>query len=131
MHIKVEITRERLADLFTTAIESGDPVTTAARGGWCSGIFHRSKRAKPPEGNWYAEPSYYKPGLRLAVHEVDDETTGHETLHRVGWPEIKTGLEVMAKQFPQQFGNIVRGDADAADADLFLQCVCFGEEKYG
>jgi len=36
--VKIDIPNSVIADMFCSAIESGDPVTTASRGGWCAGI---------------------------------------------------------------------------------------------
>jgi hypothetical protein len=125
--LKHEISPERIADLFITAIESGDPVTTAARGGWCNGI---NLKGPLPDGNWYADPKLYAGKFTLEIIEVDDESTGHETKHRVGRRAIEKGLAVMAKDFPKLFQWIVDDNVDASCADIFLQCVVFGEEKY-
>jgi hypothetical protein len=120
---------EQLAELMITAIESGDPVTTAVRGGWCSAINWHGPGPRP-RGNWYAEPKTYEGDFVLEVIEVDDETTGHETKHLITMPKIEKGLAAMAKKYPHVFADIINDNMDAATADLFLQCVVFGEEKY-
>lgn len=38
-------------------------------------------------------------------------------------------LEIMANKYAD-LGNILSGNADAADADIFLQIACFGEVRY-
>jgi len=133
MQVNLEISAERIADLMTTAIESGDPVTTAARGGWCSGIYWRTPRATPPlagKDPWYARVSYWGGDFQITIVEVDDEVTGHKTEHVVGKNEFQRGLQVMAQKFPDAFGQIMANDIDAGCADLFLQCMLFGEERY-
>jgi len=124
--ITIQITPGIIACLFTSAIEGGDPVTTASRGGWCDGIYC------PKAGDrWeYDAPNQYEKAFTLKVVEVDDETTGHKTTHTVRMKHVRKGLEIMAKDFPEQFAQVVRDDIDAPCADLFLQCVLFGDEKY-
>lgn len=127
MKIELEIPSDRIANMMISAIESGDPVTTAARGGWCNGI---NSLSGPRSGLWYAEPSFWEGRFSVEIIEVDDETTGHETKHRIGPKDVKRGLEVMAKVFPHQFGQVMRDDTDAPCADAFLQSMLFGDEKY-
>jgi hypothetical protein len=129
--ITTEISSRRIADLFVTAIESGDPVTTASRGGWCDGIYYRTKQTKPPKGLWYDNPAFFDaPDFQVEIVEVDDETTGHTTGHIITRTNLLNGLKVLADKFPQVFADVVDDNVDAATADIFLQCVCFGEEKY-
>jgi hypothetical protein len=113
-------------------VKDGDPVTTAARGGWCEGIYHENPKAAPPAGEepWYARPAYWGGDFQITIVEVDDERTGHTTEHQVGMERLQRGLEVMAQKFPGWFGEIIDDNVDAACADVFLQCVVFGEEKY-
>lgn len=138
MKVSLEVSPEVIANLFTSAIESGDPVTTASRGGWCNGINlgrqsgipsrHKTKDGYP----WYSNPKIYRDKfpLHLLIDEVDDEETGHVTTHEVFRMDIIRGLEDMAKKFPEIFAQILEDNTDAPCADIFLQCVLFGEEKY-
>lgn len=129
MKIELEIPSERIANMMVSAMESGDPVTTAARGGWCSAINNKSRKVF--KGNWwYADPSYYEGQFVFEIIEVDDETTGHETTHRVNRQRVLDGLRLMAEKFPHLFKHVLEDDTDAPCADIFLQCIIFGEEKY-
>jgi hypothetical protein len=137
MKIEIEIPAATIANLMVTAIESGDPVTTASRGGWCDGIYWKSKGCPVPKGAsvngepWYANPALYDAsGFQIEVVEVDDETTGHTTGHVITRPNLLAGLKVMAEKFPVQFSDLLNDNVDAPTADIFLQCVCFGEERY-
>lgn len=137
MKIEIEIPPERVMQLFASAIEGGDPVTTASKGGWCNGID--LKAASFPLGGtvdlgalWWDTPEYFADGVALTIEvlEIDDETTGHVSEHTVTTPDIVRGLTVMAKQFPHLFAGVLDGDIDAACADVFLQSMLFGEERY-
>lgn len=138
MEIKLDIPADRIANMMISAMESGDPVTTAARGGWCSAInllevdgkkLH-SVRSRFPNGNWYADANLYNGEFLIEVIEVDDEITGHETRHMVRSYDMAIGLQRMATTFPRIFSQVLKDDTDAPCADIFLQCVLFGEEKY-
>lgn len=127
MKIELEVSSEKLASLMTTAIESGDPVTTAARGGWCVAITSLNNHPFGP--TWYNEPAYWSQNFSIEVTEYHEEDNT-KTKHKVGPSEFKNGLVVMATKFPRLFGQIMQDNIDASCADIFLQCVVFGEEKY-
>jgi hypothetical protein len=77
MKIELEIPADRIANMIISAIESGDPVTTASKGGWCWGVFYKARDAEPPKTNgvhWYAMPEFYdNDGLQIEIIEVADE----------------------------------------------------------
>jgi hypothetical protein len=129
---KTEITSQRIADLFITAIESGDPVTR----GWCNGVFLKSPGDKAPDdphkGPWYGNPRIYEdPDLKLKIVEIDDEAKPTSKNHVIGLKEIQEGLQKLASgQYAHHFRDIVDENDDAATADIFLQFILFGEEKY-
>ena len=127
--ITIEISSEKIAHLFTSAIEGGDPVTTASRGGWCAGINWASPQPVPT-GAWWADPANWESIPPLKIIEVDDETTGHTTTHRVNGIRVRDGLAKMASVFPHRFAQILSDEIDAPCADAFLQSMLFGEEKY-
>jgi hypothetical protein len=129
MKVALEISSQRIADLMITAIESGDPVTSAHRGGWCAGIGPASGNIDTA-GLWYADPKFYDAPFVIEIVEVDDETTGHQTKHQIGNDRMAAGLAVMASEFGHLFEQITGDNIDAPCADIFLQCIVFGEEKY-
>lgn len=138
MKIEIEVSAERIANLMISAIESGDPVTTARKGGWCDGILLEShdqaRIERDSKGPWYAEPKLYtEPNLKLIVIEITDESKpdGEPKNHFVGLREIGDGLTKLASgKYAHHFGDILSENSDAATADIFLQFVLFGEEKY-
>lgn len=142
MQITTEVKSDVIANMMISAIESGDPVTTAARGGWCSGInvseelehefaFYERPQSKS-KYPWYANPKFYESSKAvIEIIEVDDETTGHETTHKITPADMQRGIALMAKVCPEHFAYIVNDDTDAPCADSFLQCTVFGELKYG
>lgn len=138
MKIEIEISPERIAQLMCSAIEGGDPVTTARKGGWCTGIYLRGnweKRMKELDEVWYADPKLYKSSeFTVEVVELLDESkeAAGKNLkkHRCNAESFAKGLATMARKFPHQFGQVMRDDIDAPCADAFLQSMLFGDEKY-
>jgi len=127
--IEIAIPSRRVADLMTTAMESGDPVTTAARGGWCHSITKRRRTRKAHSSPWYADPRYFEGPFAFDVVEYHEENDT-VTYHRINAPRVRDGLHLMAMKFPFQFAQILTDEIDAPCADIFLQCVVFGDEKY-
>lgn len=143
MKIALEIPTDRIVQLMCSAIEGGDPVTTARKGGWCWGIYWHSMKKEQPDGYWYADQTFLGGQFRLQILEVADENlydrdldeagnikSGAFKLHTVTDKHFAKGLEVMAQKFPYQFGQIMKNDIDAPCADAFLQSLLFGDEKY-
>lgn len=127
LSIKVSLSAQAISNLLASAIEGGDPVTCAYKGGWCNGIGYIGEA----EGaHWYCEENNFKKPFAVTVIEVDDESTGHETTHRLNKRSMDRGASVMAEKFSHLFQRISDGNIDAPCADIFLQCCCFGEEKY-
>ena len=143
MKITLEIPTARIVQLMCSAMEGGDPVTTAAKGGWCWGIYWHSRKAEPPAGIWYADEKFMGGQFRLQIIEVADENlydrgkdmegnikSGSFKVHTVTDKSFVKGLAVMAEKFPHQFGQVMTDDIDAPCADAFLQSMLFGDEKY-
>lgn len=139
MNITLEIPNERIAQLMCSAIEGGDPVTTASRGGWCAGIYWKSAKDTPPqfkdrdgkdEGPWYAVARFYVRPFRIEIVEVVNETTGRKKNHYATPQTVRMGLIAMASLYPDQFAQIMVDNIDAPCADAFLQSMLFGKEKY-
>lgn len=127
--ISLKIPADRIINMMISAIESGDPVTSAHKGGWCAGIGYVGKFKETTE-NWYADPAFYARSFKIEIIEVDDETTGHKTTHHVTRADMLRGLHVMARKYPHIFEQVLTDNTDAPCADIFLQCTLFGEEKY-
>lgn len=122
MQITIDIPDERVAQLFQTVAESRDPVTR----GWLDNmqlIAGRSAKARW----WEDETLFCNTGLQIVVVEQDDET---KKRHLIGLRKIRVGLTKMATRYPYIFEQVIKDNIDQSCADIFLQCVVFGEEKY-
>lgn len=128
--VTIQIPTDTIVQLFSSAIEGGDPVTTASRGGWCAGIYWKSHKHKQPVGDWYGKDETFSGDFKIEIAEVVDERTGKLKRWKIGPADVAVGLQVMANKFPCRFSAVMTGDIDAPCADVFLQSMLFGEEKY-
>lgn len=55
----------------------------------------------------------------------------HSKQHQLTWKKAERGLEIMAREYPRHFANVLSGEDDAETGDVFLQCCLFGEVVYG
>jgi len=139
MRITLEVKAEVIANMMCSAVESGDPVTNAEKGGWCAGIWpvgNSEKRAKQFT-HWYAEPAFWQDGALIDIFEVIEdgkafsiENRRNVRAHRINKAGMAQGLRIMAEKYPHVFAQVIQDNTDAPCADIFLQCMCFGEEKY-
>ena len=124
------ITPQRIADMMTAAIEGNYMVRS-----WCTGVYWKSKDTTPPDfgkdGPWYANAKTYDGEFEIAIHEADgDEADGGEKVHRLTRAEFEKGLALLAQKAPEHFADIVNDEEDGATADIMLQFIALGEERY-
>ena len=119
----------RVRDLFCSAWEGGSAY-------WC----RLKKRIVPPaarklieaekkaKGDFFDHEYPFIPGVQVVLEDATDEDTG--LLWILTREALISGLEVMAKKYPQQFVDFVAENDDAETADTFLQCALFGEAVF-
>lgn len=122
MQITIDIPDERVAQLFQTVAESTDPVTRA----WLENMQLTAGRSA--KARWWEDAALFgKSGLQIVVTEQDDDA---KKRHPIGLSAIRDGLAKMATRYPHIFEQVIKDNIDQPCADIFLQCVVFGEEKY-
>ena len=67
----------------------------------------------------------------IGVKVKDFEAEDKPVVHTLNLAKIKKGLTVMAKKFPEHFGDFHSGNYDMNTGDVFLQCCLFGDVIYG
>jgi len=65
-------------------------------------------------------------GLCYRVMVGDDPET-----YQLDWKTLGEGLNVMARDFPKHFQDLVDENDDANTADILVQCSLFGKMIYG
>ncbi len=131
MNIKVDT--NEIAYTLCSAMEGGS-------GYWCH--IHQIHCPKPRKGELSKEHmdshgkfkklvAPFLPG-GYVLFETQDPDTGEKTgQKRLDSSAIQRGLDLMAQKIPRLVGSIVTGEADAMEADQFLQLCLLGEAKYG
>lgn len=134
------VSPKMIADLITTFIESGDPVTH----GWVLSVRRESPEPRK-QGIWYSLPEFFAdPDFKIAVYEdidedgeVEEDDDGNVTngkKHIIGKAEIIKGLTLLASghkgAYAIHLSDILSDNHDAATADIFMQMVVFGKEVY-
>lgn len=110
-----EISYQQVADLMDNALEGGSN--------------HWLNRVEPPYENVaaYADSSSYLPGMKPREFYADDDSVAYQFNREA----ITKGLRIMATDHARHFSDILNDNVDADTADVFLQCVLFGDVIYG
>lgn len=126
-------TEEMVRDLLVGAFEGG------------SNYWYRIESKKLPpgtsekdfkEGGRMQPEHYYHPlqliptipGGQLVIREVSE---GMGETHVLDLGALKRGLMLFKEKYPKKWKRAMEGNADASDADVFLQLSLFGEVIFG
>jgi hypothetical protein len=127
LRFNVQIDEDTISSVLCSAIESG-----AGSGYWLKAVkvINFDSNLVTFETSFKEYPTYLvalidreDSGLQIITH--DKEKTAF-----INRQCIMDTLEIMAKQYAVNFGNILSKDSDAEDADVFLQVACFGKVLY-
>jgi hypothetical protein len=109
-----DITAHQIADLMTSAMEGGS-------GYWIASITPRYLKHEE-----YSSADAYGPTMVPRTFKAEDD----DNEYILDFEAIQKGLQVMADNFPTDFGDLRNDEADADTADIFLQCCLFGDLIY-
>jgi hypothetical protein len=131
---KVQITKERVADLLVGALEGG------------SNYWYQITKFIEPPGElwvsefdkkhlWHGEPYRHiaypmTEGGALVIKDIENDDENAET-YRLDLIALQKGVQVMSEKYPHHFSDFVNQNDDAETSDVFLQCCLFGEIVYG
>lgn len=118
-----KVTGQQISDLMITAIEGGSNY-------WCKSILLLGADKMPMERPWYSDPTTYDGALKIAVHEDEPSMVGSDGVFVVGPVEFAEGFRIMCDNYPGHWEDFITDNGDATTADVWLQCVCFGEILY-
>ena len=105
--VKHEITVEQIKDLLYSAAQGAQH--------WCDSDLGYENEVS----------ILFKPSGKVRLY---DSEAGKR--HWLTFAKIKRGLELMAKNEPEAFADIVGENADMYTGDTFLQFCVFGKEVY-
>lgn len=124
----MNITKEQMAGLLCSAFEGG------------SNYWYVIREYQEPTGEVYRsdkERVYphidypLSPGGAVFIEDVEDMENNVGKKYRVDFNALCKGAEIMLKNFPKHYADILHGNDDATTADVFLQCAVFGDVIYG
>lgn len=129
---QVEITTEQVANLVVGAVEGGS--TDWMNAFW---LIEPREIRLTGTGIWYGRaPLFSDPRLEIKVlHDevavaegADPKMATEKILHLA---DFENGMKILADQYPHHFNDLLGDNDDAATADAYMQCVCFGEIVFG
>lgn len=122
--VPIEIKLERIADLLCCAFEGGV--------GYWATIVDMTAPSKPKRYLGPAYCDYPITGGTITIR-VDGEEPSSEPigLYVLDLFAIDRGLKAMAVKYPHHFAAFMTENEDAATGDVFVQCCCFEEVRYG
>lgn len=139
--VSLTFTHKMLADLVTTFVESGDPVTRE----WCRKVrpacitAEIARRFGRP---WYADVKLYQVQQNetiLLITAENDKAPGNFE-KAITMADFTCGLALLAQAkdkkngqpgiYAHHFRDILDESIDATTADIFMQLVIYGEEVF-
>jgi hypothetical protein len=139
--VSLTFTHKMLADVITTFVESGDPVTCS----WCRKIRPSCTMAEAARRfgrPWYADVKLYQVQQNetiLLITAENDKAPG-DFEKAITMADFTRGLALLAQAkdkkngaigiYAHQFQNILEDNHDSTTADLFMQLVVYGEEVF-
>jgi hypothetical protein len=112
---EVILTEDRIASILIGAMEGGSNYWID----WISEQPYRNTEAN----NCLSDYELVLP-IDVVIADTDSER------HQLTVEKLQSGLEVMAKEFPFHWNNLVSENDDADTSDVLLQLSLFGELVY-
>jgi hypothetical protein len=134
----VAVPKQRVQDLLVGWFENGYSSWTRKIGEYKlpEGLSRDDfKEGGKMQGESYFHPSQIVPvtegcTLILVVDDPDGDDDGSAIEFPLNLETIQKGLQVMAEKYPSHFADILAENDDANTADIFGQCVVYGEEIF-
>ncbi len=119
--VPLQVPVGRIKDLLTSAFEGGSNY-------WVE-VAERLGEAKDrKQAEFLSDAPFVKNGCLRIKDNLDMDGEKWFLLT----PQILVeGLKVMAHKYPKAWTDFLNENDDAETADIFLQCVCFGDVIYG
>jgi hypothetical protein len=128
MTINLEISEQTISDQLCTALEGGSNYW------YMLGDIDRTHFIK---GNtlvdnltrsFMADKNY-----KLPVYDIEsaEELEDMDKLGDVTYDSMAKAFNIMSKDYPSQLGNILSGNYDSDDSDIWFQLATMGEVVYG
>ena len=132
MKVELNIDDGRLYDIFCNAMYSTGELQVVEEEWdkineyWQSPLNEDGRVGNPTPCYEIKMWEYIKAGKSIAFFDEYQEQ-----FCELSWYRVTDGTATMAKDYDWHFMNIITEDDDATTADVWLQCVLFGEVVYG
>jgi len=136
MKAEIEIPDIRILGLLIEAFEGGSNY-------WCQvhqknlavGVVPSRDLVKSGrhhiEGDDFGGPAWYRypfiPGCHVAICDNEGEELG-VNLDR---EKLQRGLDIMSRDYPNHFADVLSENDDSTTGDVFLQCCLYGKVIFG
>jgi len=126
MTIPLNITKEQIADQLCTALEGGSNYWYML-GDVDRIYFDKSLTLVDNLVRSFLVDKEYE----LNVYDIESDEDEPDLLGKVTYKSIGNAFTLMGAHYPKQLANIISGDYDADDADVWFQLATMGEVVYG
>lgn len=124
--VRTEVAPQQVSDQFVTALEGGSNYWLQA----CS-PSRETKAKATAESPWYADAQVFDGEFSIRLTYDNPNDGDQYVTKQIGKDDVRRGLEVMAEKYPWHFGDLTAETGDVITADVFLQCVLFGDVVFG
>jgi hypothetical protein len=126
IQIEYEVTQDMIENVIVSALEGGSNY-------WYFIDVADFEDDLPPKGNLalterISEAVYKNPAFKMPVYDVEDED---DVLGYLSQKNLRRGLELCAKDYPEVFQLFTQNEIDAGDADVIFQLTVMGEVTFG
>lgn len=128
MKIQIEytITEDMVENVIISALEGGSNY-------WYFVDVEDFEQDLPPKNGKalterISEAVYKNPSFKMPVYDVEDE---EDVLGYLSQKNLRRGMELCAKDYPEVFKRLTDDEIDANDADIIFQLTVMGEITFG
>ena len=126
MTIPLNITKEQIADQLCTALEGGSNYWYML-GDIDRIYFDKSLTLVDNLVRSFLVDKEYE----LNVYDIESDEHEPDLLGKVTYKSIGNAFTLMGAHYPKQLANIISGDYDADDSNVWFQLATMGEVVYG
>lgn len=126
IQIEYEVNQDMIENVIVSALEGGSNY-------WYFIDVADFEQDLPPKGNLalterISEAVLKNPSFKMPVYDVEDE---EDVLGYLSQKNLRRGLELCAKDYPDVFQRFIQDEIDAEDADTIFQLTVMGEITFG
>jgi hypothetical protein len=126
MEIKFNVSDEIISDLLCTALEGGSNYWYLLGDVDTTHFVKDDTYVDNLMRSFTIDKDY-----KLDVYDLESDEDEPDLLGSVTYLKMGIALSIMAKDYPKTLGNIMSGNMDGDDADVWFQIATMGEVVFG